>query len=103
MAYHRLEMLSNMHDGYKKPFVIGGVELLLVQCGEKRYLVENKCGHFGVPLETAELTRTSIICSAHGVEFDLASGNVLNDIWPDCEPVKVFPLVENGAEIGVEL
>ena len=65
--------------------------------------LENKCGHFGVALEKGELTENSIICSEHGIEFDLLTGNVMNNHWDDCDAVNVFKIVLRDEIVGVEL
>ena len=103
MAYHSLVSKSSLFDGYHKKFDIHGLSLLLIQQNAHVYLIENKCGHFGVPLESAEITESSIICSEHGIEFDLHSGEALCASWADCDPVRVFSLVEKEGELGVEL
>lgn len=103
MVFYKLEEQRNLFDGYLKAFEIAGRKLLLIQQAGRIYLIENKCGHFGVALEKGELTENSVICSEHGIEFDLLTGKVMNNHWDDCDPVNVFKVVLQNEMIGVEL
>lgn len=65
--------------------------LLIIRQG-KPYLIENKCGHFGVPLENGQLRDQQIVCPEHGISFDLGTGNIVNRPYENCDPIKVFAL-----------
>ena len=73
--------------------------LLLVINQTGVYLIENKCGHFGVPLQDGRLRDNEIVCAEHGISFDLCSGNVVNRPYENCEPIKVFTLKQRNNQI----
>ncbi len=56
----------------------------------KYYLIENKCGHFGVPLLNGRIRDNEIVCAEHGISFDLETGSVVNRPYENCDPIKVF-------------
>lgn len=70
----RLEVLSSLHDGYRKVCRIAGRELLLLQADGQIHLIENRCPHQGFPLHRASLQGDTIRCPKHGLTFSLASG-----------------------------
>ena len=63
--------------------------LLIVHLG-KYHVIENKCGHFGVPLSNGELRDNEIICAEHGISFDLDTGAVVNRPYENCDPIKIL-------------
>ena len=103
MTFYRLATRSELFDGYKQAFTVNSVAVLLVQTEGKIYLVENKCGHFGVALDTGRLVGAHIRCSQHGAEFDLSSGKVTNHVVAQCDPLRVFVVVARDENVGVEL
>lgn len=76
-------------DGIESCGLKGQVLLLVVQQG-RYHVIENKCGHFGVPLSNASLQDNEIICAEHGISFDLDSGIVVNRPYENCDAIKVF-------------
>jgi nitrite reductase/ring-hydroxylating ferredoxin subunit len=103
MTFHRLEARANLCDGYKSVFDVSGVSLLLIQQHGRVYAVENKCGHFGIPLENGMLENHAIRCRQHGALFDLASGAVLNRVVAQCDPLRVFEVRIDGEDVGIVL
>jgi len=92
---------SALYSGYSCAFEIDGHHFLLLQHGANIYLIENRCGHFGVALNQGEIVErdgvVQIICPRHGISFDLASGAIANRPWENCAPVKVYQhCIENG-------
>lgn len=85
-------------DGIYKIMVDGQLRLLIVN-QEKVYLIENKCGHFGVPLHDGRLQNNEIVCAEHGISFDLETGRVVNRPYENCEPIKLFPLKQVERQI----
>jgi len=71
---------------------INSQKLLLIHENTDYYLIENKCGHFGVPLDDAEIKDKEIICSQHGISFSLESGLVVNRPYENCEAIKIYNL-----------
>lgn len=72
------------------PLVLDGKDLLIVHHDQTYYVIENKCGHFGIPLADGELKGKEIICSGHGISFNLQTGNVVNRPYENCDPVKTY-------------
>jgi nitrite reductase/ring-hydroxylating ferredoxin subunit len=103
MTFRRLANRADLYDGYKRAFTVNGVAVLLVQTEGKIYAVENKCGHFGIALDTGRLVGARIQCSQHGAEFDLLSGQVTNHVVAQCDPLRTFVVVARGEDVGIEL
>ena len=103
MKFHRLTTRADLFDGYKQAFTVNGTAVLLVQTEGKIYAVENKCGHFGIALNTGRVTGARIQCSQHGAEFDLSTGAVTNHVVAQCDPLPTFVVVSCGEDVGIEL
>jgi nitrite reductase/ring-hydroxylating ferredoxin subunit len=102
VAFHRLEKLINLYDGYRRVFQVEGKALLLIQEQGRRYLVLNRCPHKDFPLHTGTLNGTRLRCAYHAMEFDLARGGQCVQ-HPRQPCVQMFPLIYDGNEVGVEL
>ena len=103
MAYHPLEKLLNLHDGYRKSFTVAGRSLLLLQQQSEVYLIANVCPHMGAPLSNAQLLENSVIrCKAHGIEFELASGRALGPLAAVMQCLRKYPVAYEGNTVGVD-
>lgn len=80
-----------------------GKEICLVQQGDTFFAFENKCGHFGLPLDDGRLKDASIVCTHHGIEFSLKSGENINRPWEDCEKVACYKIHLIKDEIWIEI
>lgn len=119
MAYQKLEMLINLHDGYRRAFRVQHKELLLIQDAEERYLIDRHCPHAGQRLDKASVNAGMIVCPRHGQCFLLSDGSpcLLGGTAPasegvevaerqDPEPIRavgVYELVYDGNTIGVDV
>ena len=103
MTFHRLATRAELFDGYKQAFSVNGAAVLLVQTEGKTYAVENKCGHFGIALDTGRVIGARIQCSQHGAEFDLCTGQITNHVVAQCDPLPTFVVVFTGDDVGIEL
>ena len=103
MRYYSLEKLINLHDGYRKTFKIDEHHLLLIQEAGNRFLVEAFCPHREHPLIDATVTTDSLRCPHHRYRFHLATGDVLEKSEEPCRKLRVYPLVEEGRDVGVML
>ena len=104
MAYRALEQLNKMYDGYKRAFSINGLNLLLVQEGGSVFLIENRCPHMDVSLETGTLVPgQKIRCRAHGIEFELGSGKATGPLAETLDCLNRYTPIYEGSTIGVEL
>jgi len=103
MAYQALVALHQLHDGYRQSFRVAGRDLLLLQeAGQVRLLV-NRCPHMQAPLDRASIHRGLLRCPAHGIEFELRSGQALNVPGACVGPLEFVPIVYQGNSLGVEL
>lgn len=103
MTFYRLLSQAELFDGYKQAFNVNGIAVLLIQTEGKIYAIQNKCGHFGIALDTGYVTGTRIRCAQHGAEFDLCSGKVTNHVVAQCDPVRTFVVVSRDGHVGIEL
>lgn len=103
MAFCALEPLADLHDDDMKIHCVGGRELLLIRRGRELFVIENKCGHFGVSLEDATVNHGRIRCSQHGFEFDLYTGKVVDRPFENCDPLRTFPVKVIDGMVGVDL
>ncbi|OOZ40683.1 hypothetical protein BOW53_06635 [Solemya pervernicosa gill symbiont] len=103
MPFHSLEKVEALHDGYQRSFEVNGLQLLLIHQQGRSYLIENRCGHFGVPLDRATLYEQSIECNQHYIRFDLNNGEVLTPNAGQCDPLRIFETVIEDGQIGFTL
>ena len=105
MAYVELEKLINLYDGYQKVFRVNGVELLLIQEAGKTFLLKNQCPHMGKSLANASVDPNSVQlrCPFHGLEFDLVSGENINNRGNPCQPLTRYPIAYEGKTMGVDI
>lgn len=69
---------------------------LLIAHQGKYHVIENKCGHFGVPLSDGKIRENEIVCAEHGISFDLDTGEVVNRPYENCDPLKVLAIEIKG-------
>jgi nitrite reductase/ring-hydroxylating ferredoxin subunit len=103
MHYYRLEKLINLHDGYRKLIKIDNYSLLLLQNGDKPYLLESQCPHRAFPLSAADIQGDQLVCPQHGYRFDIRSGALLHASEEPCRGLRRFELVYRDNEVGVML
>lgn len=103
MAFHALEQLSRLYDGYRQSTTINGVSLLLCQLEGQVYLIENRCPHMDVPLTQASvLPGPQLRCQAHGIAFHLNTGKADGPLSDTIACLKKFPVIYEGSQIGVD-
>lgn len=104
MAYHQLEQLHRLHDGYMQTFKVQHLNLLLIQDQGRVYLIENRCPHMDVPLATGDLIGGNRIrCRSHGIEFNLDSGRAGGALSDALDCLKKFPLAYQGSTVGIDV
>lgn len=94
---------EELHEGLLLPKAAADKKLLIIRHQSKTYIIENKCGHFGIPLDTGHLEEGTIVCRQHGISFDLNSGEISNRPYENCDSVKTFDVVIKDGFVGVEL
>lgn len=76
------------------PVEAAGHPLLLVRADGTVTAIANRCGSSPLPLEFGELNGTTVRCSWHACEYDVRTGQRLDN---EGEPVRVYPVrVEDG-------
>lgn len=104
MAFFALEQASRLFDGYKQAFRVGGKNLLLLQEKGKLFLIENRCPHMDVPLESGIIVpNLGLRCRAHGIEFSLETGKATGPLADTLDCLTRFNVVYEGTQVGVEL
>lgn len=103
MRFYPLEKLINLHDAYSRQFKIDHLQLLLLQRGGERFLIEGHCPHRGHPLDVATFDDGVIQCALHHYRFALADGRLLRASEERCRGLRTFELVYEGNEVGVML
>ena len=104
MAFYTLDQLINLYDGYQRAFKIGGQNLLMIQVENDVFVIENRCPHMDVPLDRAsQLPGKKIRCNAHGIEFDLVSGDALGPLAGTLCGLKHYDVIYEGNKVGIEL
>lgn len=78
----------------------GGRELGLYRVGDRVFAMDNDCPHAGYPLHEGQLEGPVIICSGHGWEYDVITGQppgVTGD-----RPIARYPVRIDGDQISVD-
>lgn len=94
--------ISKFKDKLVHELVINDINLLLIHQDNQFYVIENKCGHFGLSLSTAEIKHEEIICSHHGISFSLLTGDVVNRPYENCDKIRVFKVVQRDTSLYCE-
>lgn len=103
MKFEALIEQNKLHENFRQCFTIGDLKLLLIHQHGQAYLIENKCGHFGISLEDAKLENENIICRGHNISFSLKDGHIVNRPYENCDPIKIFKIVIRDGWIGLEI
>lgn len=103
MRFYPLEKLINLDDGYTGHFKIDHLQLLLLQRGGERYLIEATCPHRAHPLDAASISAGTIQCPLHHYQFSIEHGDLLRATEEPCRGLRVYALVYEGNEVGVML
>ena len=103
MRFYPLEKLINLHDDYTRQFKIDHLQLLLLQRGGERYLIEACCPHRAHPLDSATVANGVIQCALHRYRFALDDGRLLHHSEEPCRGLRTWELHYEGNEVGVML
>jgi nitrite reductase/ring-hydroxylating ferredoxin subunit len=103
MAFYPLEKLSQLYEGYQKPFRVAGYNLLLIQHDGRNYLIENRCPHMDASLTNAVQEQGALRCRVHGIAFQLQDGRACGPLANAMAPLKFYPLAYEGNVLGVDL
>jgi nitrite reductase/ring-hydroxylating ferredoxin subunit len=101
VAFRRAAALAEIPEDRGLRVQMGSAELALFRVGDQLYAIEDPCPHAGFPLSQGQLDGSVVICSAHGWEFDLATGASTQD--PQTPLVLRFPVRVEGADVWVDV
>ena len=79
------------------------INFLIINQGGQLFVIEDRCGHFGISLKEGKIENGEIRCPAHGAKFDLETGDLKNDLFEECDPITVFLWRKNNGWLEVLL
>jgi nitrite reductase/ring-hydroxylating ferredoxin subunit len=74
---------SEIGPGGMKFVKAGDREIVVCNCDGRFYAVDRRCGHMNGPLEMGALDGTILTCPMHHVQFDVTTGQALNQPVPE--------------------
>ncbi len=90
---------SEVPEGSGKLVEAQGRKIALFNARGRFYAIENECRHRGGPLAEGELDGTHVICPWHGWEYDITTGENLDD---PAVKVRCFAVKVEGDDVLVE-
>jgi toluene monooxygenase system ferredoxin subunit len=78
MSFQRAARADDLWVGELRAVVVSGTRVLLVRLPEGVRAYEDRCAHKGVALSAGALAGTTLTCSAHAWQYDLATGRGVN-------------------------
>lgn len=90
---------GEIRDGGCKTVEVGGRKIALFSAGGQFYAIDNSCRHRGGPLGEGDLIGTTVVCPWHGWEYDITTGQNLDD--PGVK-VACFAVRLDGDDILIE-
>jgi 3-phenylpropionate/trans-cinnamate dioxygenase ferredoxin subunit len=88
--------------GTCKPFLVGGIRIIVAHLSDGYHAVENRCSHANSPLITSKIHRgDQVACPIHGARFDLKTGAAKSP--PAFTGLMTFPvrLAEGRIEVAM--
>jgi 3-phenylpropionate/trans-cinnamate dioxygenase ferredoxin subunit len=101
VSRHRVAALSQLRENLPHPITVEDDEFVLIRVGERVFCLYDRCSHQDFPLSLGKVHGCTITCSAHGAQFDLASGKALTA--PAFAPVETYPVTVEGDDVYVDL
>ena len=81
---------------------VEGVRIAIANVNGRLFAIDELCTHEQCSLaEEGTLEGAVVTCGCHGAQFDVTTGRVLAP--PAVQPLKVYPLHVEGAQIVVEV
>ncbi len=74
--------VGDILPGGMKYVEAGGEQIVLCNCDGAYYAVSRRCGHMNSSLEMGTLDGTIVTCPMHHVQFDVTTGEALNNPIP---------------------
>ncbi len=95
MQTHKIIQFDTLENGIPKRFDVEGQGILLCRVDDSVHVVQDMCTHEDVSLSLGVLCEHRLRCPLHGSEFDIRTGQVLDE--PADENLKTYPSrVENN-------
>jgi nitrite reductase/ring-hydroxylating ferredoxin subunit len=100
---HCYPQAHTISEGEIRPVMLDARALLLIRQQGRLYCVDDRCGHFGVPLRGGTLEEGVIRCPMHGITFSLSDGSVVNRPWENCSPLVIHAVSEQRGVATIQL
>ena len=100
MAFQRVAKASDVPDGCGLRVRVGDRELGIFRVGDAYFAIDNFCPHAGYPLSEGLLEGHTIVCTAHGWEFDVRTG--LGGPGTQTAPLACYRVRLEGDDLWVE-
>jgi toluene monooxygenase system ferredoxin subunit len=100
LSFCRAASIDDLWIGEVKSICVRGKSVLLANVEGRVRAYENRCGHKGLPLHDGAFDGCVVTCSAHGWQYNLATGHGVNP-----ESARLLPYavkIEDG-EIWIDL
>lgn len=103
MSRHDLGSLEEFSEATTRSLRVGEYSLVAVRCGERVFVLDNRCSHEDFPLSEGEVDADTceIECARHGAMFRLDSGAPVS--FPATTPVTTYDVVLRNGRVEVEL
>lgn len=103
MAFKPIAKLVDLFDGCMVPAKLPGLDLLLLQQNGTVIVIEDRCPHMDAKLRTGTVSSDTIVCRAHGIAFNLTSGQAEGPLSDTLDCLRFFEPVYQGQWVGVDL
>jgi len=82
--------LAELQANKVVPLEKNEIHFLVISQNDDIFVIEDRCGHFGVSMKDGKIQDNCILCPAHGAKFHLETGELMNDLFENCDPINVF-------------
>jgi nitrite reductase/ring-hydroxylating ferredoxin subunit len=100
LAFQRVAKTHDVPSGRGLAVRVGGREIGIFRVGERYFALDNACPHAGAPLSEGDLDGSTIICTAHGWEFDVCSGLAAHSF---VAPIPCFAVRVEGDDLLLDV
>ncbi len=103
MPFYTLAKTNELEDGFKRVVKLPNLNVLVFYHQGEVHVIEDRCPHMDVPLATGTVEANTIRCRAHGIGFDLTTGQA-DGIWGDTLAcLRRFDVVYRDYMVGITL
>lgn len=95
--------LDDLAPGTARRFVIGGVPVAVVRCGDDVYAIGDICSHANVSLSDGDVwcDERELECPKHSSTFSLTTGEPIT--LPATQPVPVYRVQVDGDTVTIDV